>query len=246
MVDSWRVIHPSAKNLVTILNTLGNIADEIGLLITSKGVEIKALDPAKIALIEVFIPPSAFMEYEVSGDLLIGLNLSSLVRVLPRPKKGDKITIMANEEFHEIIIEGGVRTRYKFRNIEVASAELPEINLEFNVKALALSPALRDAIKELEDSEGIEFITETSDYMLLKALGLNAQVKLSKISGSLLELNVSKSSKNIYDSDYLSRISDLLNVAEVVELQYGNEMPLSISFKTVDDTQVKYLLAPKT
>ncbi len=246
MVDSWMIVHPSAKNLVIILNTLANIADEAGLLITSKGVEIKALDPAKVALVEIFMPSSAFMEYKVGGDLLIGLNLSSLVKVLSRPKKGDRMTIMANEEFHEITIEGRVKTRYKFRNIEVASTELPEINLEFGVTALALSSALRDAIKELEDSDGIEFISETSEYMLLRALGLNAQVKLSKISGSLLELNVSKPSKNVYDTDYLGRISDLLNVAEVVELRYGNEIPLSISFKIIDDTQVKYLLAPKT
>lgn len=246
MLSSWRVVHPGAKNLVSMLSSLSNVADEAELRFTERGLEIRALDPAKIALMEILIPSSAFIEYDVSAELRVGINLSSLIKILPRPKKGDRITLSANEEFHEFIIEGSIRSRYKFRNIEVALVEIPEINVEYDVHALILSRALSEAIKELEDSEGIEFTVESPDYILMKALGLNAQVKLSKVGGSVLELSISKPSKNTYDSDYLSKIDDALAVSEVTELSYGSDTPLFLYFKLVDETIVKYLLAPKS
>ncbi len=241
-----RVVHPNAKKFVAFLHVVGNIADEGELLIGNDKAVIKALDPARISLIEVIIPSSTFIEYEVLREVSIGLNLSSLVKSIPKPKKADKVTLtVVSDEFYELILEDDVKRRYRFRSIEVSPTEVPELDLDFKVRATILSSALRDAIKDLEGSEGIEFVAELTEFLLLKAPDLNAQIKLSKASGSLIELDVREPSKSTYDADYLTKVADLLSASDMLELSYGSELPLSIRFKLADDTLVKYLLAPK-
>jgi len=237
--------HPSAKTFITMLGTLGGIVDEIGVTFTAEGVGIKALDPARIALINILIPSSAFMEYVTERELTIGINLSSILKILPSPKKSDRLTLLANEEFYELIIEGAVTRRYKFRCIEVASTEVPELSLEFKVRGVVLASAFKSVIKDLEGGEGIEFYAESSDNLILKSVGLGAQAKLSRASGSVIDLEVIEPSKATYDTEYLSKILDLVGIAETLELKYGSDIPISINFKLVDGSSVNYLLAPK-
>ncbi len=240
-----RAVHPNAKVLITLLRVLGNMADEAELIINTDEVVIRALDPARVSLAEITIPSSTFIEYDVPSEMSIGLNLNSLVKSVPKPKKGDKLTFTAMEDFYELVLEGGTRRRYKFRSIEVSPIGISELNLDFKVRAVVLSSAFRDAIKDLEGSEGVEFIAESTEFLLLKARGLNAQAKLSKAAGSLIELEVKEPSKSVYDTDYLTKTVDLLNMPDMLELSYGTDLPVSISFRLVDDTIIKYLLAPK-
>jgi proliferating cell nuclear antigen len=241
-----RLVYPNAKNFDVIIRTLSNIADEAEVIIEKDNVFMRALDPAKVSLIEITIPTSSLIEFELPTDkVVIGLNLSSLIKALPRLKKGDKVSLLADEGFYEILIEGDVKKRYRFRSIEVAASEVPELNIQFKVRAVLLSSAFRDVIKDFEDSEGIEFIADSPEYLLFRALGLNTQAKLSKTSGSLIDLVVEEPSKSTYDTDYLSRIVELLSVSNTVELSYGTDIPVSINFKLADETSIKYLLAPK-
>jgi proliferating cell nuclear antigen len=241
-----RLVYPNAKNFDAIIRTLSNIADEAEVIIEKDNIFMRALDPAKVSLIEITIPTSSLIEFELPTDkVVIGLNLSSLIKALPRLKKGDKVSLLADEGFYEILIEGDVKKRYRFRSIEVAVSEVPELNIQFKVRAVLLSSAFKDVIKDFEDSEGIEFIADSPEYLLFRALGLNTQAKLSKTSGSLIDLIVEEPSKSIYDTDYLSRIVELLSVSNTVELSYGTDIPVSINFKLADETSIKYLLAPK-
>ncbi|MCS7107931.1 MAG: hypothetical protein RMH77_04200 [Sulfolobales archaeon] len=240
-----RLVHPNARTFMTLLYILGNVADEAELTMSIDNAIIRALDPARISMVEITIPSSSFIEYNVSKELSVGLNLTSLVKSIPKPKKSERVTVAADEEFYEFILEGDIVKRYRFRSIEVSPTNVPELNLDFQVRALTLSSALRDVIKELEGSDSIEFIAESAESIVLKASDLNAQAKLSKSGGSLIELELKEPAKSVYDSDYLMKIADLLSISDVIELKYGSELPLSISFKLADETLIKYLLAPK-
>ena len=89
-----RFEYPSAKAFGTILEVLGNIVDEALFTFTSEGITVKALDPAKVALIVINIPSSAFLEYDLKEELNLGMNLSSLVKSLPTMKKMDKLIFL--------------------------------------------------------------------------------------------------------------------------------------------------------
>ncbi|MCD6428897.1 MAG: DNA polymerase sliding clamp [Desulfurococcales archaeon] len=237
--------HPSAKTFVTILEALGNIVDEALFSFTNDGVVVKALDPAKVALIEIKIPPEAFLTFKVTKDLSVGMNLSSLIKSISKPKKTDKLTFRANEQFYELIVEGVAVKRYKYRSVEVSATEVPEVTLDFKVRALVLAQAFKAAVKDLKGVGSIAFVAEDDQNLYLRAAEGGAEAKLSKMGGSILEMEVSEPSRCVYDEDYITKILNLTGIAENLEIKFGNDLPLRLSFNLVDGGSVNYLLAPK-
>ncbi len=247
MGEEWLVSfeHPSAKTFLTVVQALGNIVDESLMNFSAAGLSVKALDPAQIALISIEIPSDTFITYHASKELSVGVNLANLLKTLPKPKKGDKLVFRANEEFYEFLIEGITTKRYKFRSVEVSASQIPEIDLDFKVKALAIAKALRDAIKDLKGAEVITFEAQDDKYLYLRAPELGAEAKLSKIGGSLLDMEVKEPSRNNYDEDYINKVLNLATISDTIEIRFGSGIPLNLSFTFVEGGSVKYLLAPK-
>ena len=237
--------YPSAKAFGAVLDVLGNIVDEVLFNFTSEGLTVKALDPAKVALIIINIPSSAFLEYSAERDLSVGINLSALVKSLPTMKKTDKLVFTANEEFYELIIEGITTKRYKFRSIEVAAEEVPEINIDFKVKAIVLASAFKSAIKDLKGVESIVFEAKDDQYLYLRGAEGGAEAKLSRIAGSILDMEVKEPSRNVYDEDYITKVLDLAGITENIEVKFGSELPLNLYFTLAGGGSAEYLLAPK-
>lgn len=237
--------HPSAKSFMTIIEALGNIVDEALFKFTSDGMTVKALDPAQVALISVEIPSDSFIEYSVEEELSVGINVSNLLKTLPKPKKGDKIIFNANEEFYEIILEGITTKRYKYRSIEVSVSEVPEIDLDFKVRVVTVAKAFKDAVKDLKGAGTLVFVAEDDQYLYLKAPDLGAEAKLSRLGGSILDMEVKEPSRTSYDEDYISKVLNLAAVTDTLEIKFGSDIPLYLSFALVEGGSVKYLLAPK-
>jgi len=238
--------YPSAKDFTDILKVLSEIVEEVLFTVDSKSLSVKALDPSRAAMMYTLIPAEAFQEFRAEEELKIGLAVGNLSKVLKNLKKGDKITIGANEESVEILIEGTSIRRYKFRNIEVISEELPELSPQYDVEASALSTALRTAISELSSITSTIGITASKDTLIFVDLDTKkSSYKLATASGSLITLNIRKENVTAaYDSEYLSKVLDILRLGNIVDIKYGSEAPLYLSTE-FSGGKAEYYLAAK-
>jgi len=238
--------YPSAKDFTDILKVLSEIVEEVLFTVDSKSLSVKALDPSRAAMMYILIPAEAFQEFRAEEELKIGLAVGNLSKVLKNLKKGDKITVGANEESVEILIEGTSIRRYKFRNIEVISEELPELSPQYDVEASALSTALRTVISELSSITSTIGITASKDTLIFVDLDTKkSSYKLATASGSLIALNIKKENVTAaYDSEYLSKVLDILRLGNIVDIKYGSEAPLYLSTE-FSGGKAEYYLAAK-
>ncbi|MEM1772196.1 MAG: DNA polymerase sliding clamp, partial [Desulfurococcaceae archaeon] len=88
-----RAVLPEAKLFRDIIDTIGNIADEVSLVLTSEGLTIKALDVDQTSLIDVQLPKDMILEYELQEALNIGVSINNLKKVLKHLKKGENLAI---------------------------------------------------------------------------------------------------------------------------------------------------------
>jgi proliferating cell nuclear antigen len=114
----------------TIVKTLKGIVDEVLITIDSGGFKLAALDPARVSMLLMEIPASAFLELRVERELSIGVSMQSLELTIEAAKKTDKYVLVSDGEFVEVIVEGLPTRRYKFRSIEIPK-EVP--NKMFNM-----------------------------------------------------------------------------------------------------------------
>ncbi len=242
-----KLSYPDAKSFYTILESLSKLIDEISMTITADGVRMRALDPAHVALIDITLPPEAFVEFDVEGEAKAGFNVPNLVKLLKRSKKGDKLELVVEEDRLTFTIVGATVKRYTIVNLDVPEPEIPEASLEFNVKAEIISDPLKNALKDAETVGDIaELEAKSEDELYIRGKGASiSETRISRMSGALVNLEVKEPSKSSYSIDYLKHVLKLTKIADVVRLEFSTNMPLRMEFQLPGSGKVTYLLAPK-
>ena len=240
-----RIVYPEAKYMKEIIDSLGKLVDEVAFQLTPEGLRVKAIDPARVALIDIYLPQTAFLEYDVPEEIIAGLSTANLSKLLKKVKKGDKFVMEVSEEKVVIIIEALVRRTYRFRNLEVPLPEVPEAQLEFNVEAQMLVDVIKHAIKDAETvGDLLELEAPDQETLYLRGRGVSVtETKLTTGMPALLSLEVKNPSKSAYQLEYLKHVVNLTKIAELATIRFSTDMPLELEF-SLSEGRVKYLLAP--
>ncbi len=240
-----RIVYPEAKYFKEIIDALGKLVDEVAFQLTSDGLRVRALDPARVALIDIELPMTAFLEYDVSEETIAGLSTANLSKMLKRIKKGDRFVLSVEEDRVEVIIESLGKRIYRFRNLEVPIPEIPEAGLEFNVQAQLLIDVIKQAIKDAEAvGEFLELEAPDNETLFLRGKGASvAETKLVVGMPALVSLDVKEPSKSSYQLEYLKYVVGLTKIAELATLRFSSDAPLELEF-SLGEGRIKYLLAP--
>lgn len=241
-----RLRYPDAKTFKSIIDSLSDIIEEASFTITKDGVKVSGLDPAKVAYIEVTIPYSSFLEYELSQDsVTMGANLASLSKALVDTKKGNSVEFRISQSQVLIKVEGQARRVYLLPNIEVSS-EIPEMKLEHDADVKIMADPFRRAVEDAgEFGNAVEFEATDTYFAVRASGGRQAEAKFLSGSGSLISLEVKENAKATYDYSYLDKVLSLAKVAEQVEVMFKTDNPLELRLDS-PSFSVRYVLAPYT
>ena len=235
-----------------VISAISKVVTETTLKFTEEGVSIRTMDEAKIVLVDFFIPSSDFETYEVDKETEFGINLDDLAKVMRRAQKDDVLSIEVGESSYSIIYKGrGVR-KFTLPQLEIAGEEIPETELEFDVKAELTSDAYRELVKDLEPiADTITFVAEPSTLRVeaLSDLG-EAEVIIPSDSGVLLNYEIKNGSeeqppKSSYGVEHLAYISTASQVAHKAVIEFSNQMPLRVTFSIGEGGRLAYLVAPR-
>jgi proliferating cell nuclear antigen len=241
-----KVSYPDANVFRSIFDVLGKIIDEAKLNFTEEGMRVRAMDPANVALIDIKFPRESFTEYEIEGEATVGLNLSIVLKLLKRAKRGDRLDIEADGERVKISIIGVIKREFELRNLEVITPEIPEASLELDIKLSLLVDPLRQALKDLElVGETVTLTYDGEEKVILSGKSeTRYTMELTKESGALIDLEAKNKGEATYSVDYLLNVLSLVKVADTVRLEFSNQMPLRLEFDLPAGGSVTYLLAP--
>ncbi len=245
--EEFRVVveYPSGRVFSRILEMISSIVDEALFTFDSDGLKIRALDPAQVALVSVSIPSSSFLTYDVVEETSVGVNLSNLMRTLPKPKKSDRVVFRAGEDFYEFVIESVAVGRYRYKSIEVPVSEVPEISLEFKVRGSVHTSAFKTALSDLRGSGTIVFEASDNQVLKLAAPEIGGEVSFSVMGGSLIELEVDESSRSSYDESYIIKVLPLCEITDAVKIEFSSDQPIRLTFNLPSGEVIEYLSAPK-
>lgn len=241
-----RVVLPEAKVFKEVIDAVGNLADEVSLILNPDGVVVRAMDIDQSSLLEVNFPRDMFLEYEVEEPQVIGISVSNLKKVLKHLKKGENLAITPEGDFVKFSIgEGGVSARrFKFRNLDVAAPQIPELELHFTVSAQIMTQALRKILEDIEEVGGNAEFNAKEDALLIRAVGVGrVEAKFSKGSLATISLEIREPATAVYDAAKLTNILSITKISDIVKLEFASKMPLKAEF-IVGPGKVVYLLAP--
>jgi len=231
------------KGLVNVISTL---VDEAKFSISGDGVNLKAVDPAHVAMVDLTISKSAFESFSADNGTEMGVDLDKMKEMLKLAGSGDVIAMEQDESQGRLIMRVGNITR-RMNLVDtsgMSDPKVPQLSLPANVDV---------AVSELQ--RGMKAAESVSDHIALSAdqdsfelfcEGDTDSVSLKLDRSKLVSITATSKVRSLFPLDYFSNLVKAIPSDTVVKISLGNDYPVKLSFSFANGNgNVGYLLAPR-
>ncbi|OPY53059.1 MAG: DNA polymerase sliding clamp [Methanosaeta sp. PtaU1.Bin060] len=234
----------NADTLRDAIESVSSLVDEVKFSISDKGLELKAVDPANVAMVSLKIGAEAF-EFFKADQREIGVDLVRLSDVLSMADKGETVQLELDEESHKLKIGVGALS-YTLSLIDPTAIRkeprIPELDLPAHVTLPGSE--FRKAVKAAEKVSDHVVLGVSDEGFYMEAKGDIDSLKLKIPSTELLGMKPGEA-RSLFSLDYLEDMSKSIGKAGEVTLEMGIDYPLRVGFKIGQHVEITYLLAPR-
>ena len=240
-----------ADNLKEFIGTVGSLVDEAKLNVNEDGMQIKAVDPSHVAMIEANLIKSAFDSYETDVAEM-GIDVDKFKTVLAVAGKEDMVSLEKDDKLNRLVVTIGNLTRAMplldtsgMPDPKVPSLDLPafvSVSVEEISQGLKASKSVSDHIA----------LSTTKDSFRLICEGDNQnRVDLTLGKEQLEKLVSPEETTSLFSLEYFALMVNSLPPDRILHINLGTDLPvkvdadLAIEDLTGAQGNVKFLLAPR-
>ena len=237
------------KYLKDSISIISELVNEVNLKFSSNMVELVATDPANVALVDFKLLSSAFSEYEVPSDKVIGINLSNFTQILKRVKSSDILTLELDEDRNrlKVTLKGITSRDFNLSLIDIDEKEQKIPKLSFNAKIHTNTLLLADAIEDMDVvSDNLSFIAKPNLFIIKSDGNLSsAKVEISGDEETIINSGEDEILSK-YSIEYLKKIMKGSKLSSSLTLEFSENYPLKVEFRVIDKLNLGFILAPRT
>ncbi|KYK34690.1 MAG: DNA polymerase [Thermoplasmatales archaeon SG8-52-3] len=228
-----------------IIDVTSPLVNEVKFNITPKGLSLRAVDPAHVAMVDLEVNSKAFEEYKAT-DMELGIDMDKLGSIMRLSSSGDMVSIDYDEESNRLIVKIGNLIR-KMGLIDTAGMPDPKMpNLNLPGKVVLKASELNQGVRASEAVSDHLALTVDKNTFELFAEGDTDTVNLKLPKDLLVELNTSSKCKSLFSIDYFSNMIKPVRGEDPITIMIGNDNPIRVEFDIADKKgHVTYLLAPR-
>jgi proliferating cell nuclear antigen len=228
-----------------IIDVTSPLVNEVKFNINSKGIFLRAVDPAHVAMIDLNIDKKAFEEYK-ADDMELGVDMDKLASIMRLSTSGDLVSLDYDETANRLIIKIGNLVR-KMSLIDTAGMPDPKMpNLNLPAKAILKASEINRGVKASEAVSDHLAVIVNKDNFEMFAEGDTDTVNLKLPKDLLVELTSDNNYKSLFSIDYFSNMIKPVKGDDDVTIRLGNDNPIKLEFNIANNKgHVKYLLAPR-
>jgi proliferating cell nuclear antigen len=228
-----------------IIDVTSPLVNEVKFNITSKGINLRAVDPAHVAMVDLEVNSKAFEDFKAT-DMELGIDMDKLGSIMRLSSSGDMVTLDYDEESNRLIVKIGNLIR-KMGLIDTAGMPDPKMpNLNLPGKVVLKASELNQGVRASEAVSDHLALTVDKDNFELFAEGDTDTVNLKLPKDLLEELNTNSKCKSLFSIDYFSNMIKPVRGEDPITIMIGNDNPIKVEFDIAEKKgHVTYLLAPR-
>jgi proliferating cell nuclear antigen len=230
------------------IDAISTIIEEGTFTVRSDKIRFRAIDPARISMVDFYLDSEKFEKYELEGSKDIGVNLEDMNKILKRARPGDRLKLSLDEQANRFIItlEGLSVTTFSIPLLDLGMDQPPDRTITFTTTIRMESGVFSEALKNIAIIEDYVQLRATPDFFRLEGESTveSVDVRMSRNSEGIAHMEVKEDSKAMF---ILSNIQNMLRAAEptdIVELEFGDDLPLKLTVP-LEGGQISFLLAPR-
>ena len=228
-----------------IIDVTSPLVNEAKFNVTSKGLTLRAVDPAHVAMVDLELKSSAFEEYK-ADDMELGIDLDKLSGIMKLATAEDLVSLEYNEESNRLVVKIGnlVRRMGLIDTAGMPDSKVP--HLELPAKAIVRASELSKGVRASEAVSDHLALSIDKDSFELFAEGDTDTVNLKLPKSLLVELHAPGKFKSLFSIDYFSNMIKPVRSDDTITINLGNDNPIRVDFDIADKNgHVTYLLAPR-
>ncbi|UCB58062.1 MAG: proliferating cell nuclear antigen (pcna) [Thermoplasmatales archaeon] len=228
-----------------IIDVTSPLVSEVKFNINPKGITLRAVDPAHVAMVDLVVKNSAFDEFKAT-EMELGVDMDKFASIMRLSSAGDMVSLEYDEDTNRLIVKIGNLVR-KMGLIDTAGMPDPKMpNLNLPAKVVLKASELNQGVRASEAVSDHLALTVDKDDFELFAEGDTDTVNLKLPKNLLIELTTNSKCKSLFSIDYFSNMIKPVRGEDPVTIMIGNDNPIRVEFNIAEDKgHVTYLLAPR-
>ncbi len=229
-----------------MIESIEKVIAEGVFVLDGEGLKLRAIDPSKIMMVDLFYPKEAFSFYNIENETALAVNFEDVIKMFRRALKNDVLELDFDESHIYITLQGkGIRS-FKLPQIQLPYEKLPEPKVGFTVHAKMMGSIFSDIIKDIELAGSSVTFTAKQNKLYLSSLGdiEEAEVELSIEKQNLIELEIESEDTTSYSVVYLSNMVKATKVAESVTIHYSEDAPLKADLEYIGGGRLTFYVSP--
>jgi len=228
-----------------IIDTLGVVVEDARFDFSESGLEIRVVDPSHVAMIRMKIDSAAFETWELD-ETSLGLELRKIKELVSLGGPTDMIEMAYGDETGVLTVNLGKidRNIRPLDNSTMTPPTLPELKLpcKVTISGADFTQALK-AARQVGDL--VNFSIDENTFTV-HVLGSTDSVTVAFNKDELQHIECEGPARSQYSLTYLVPLSKVFGNLESVNIGFGENYPLSMSFNFYDGAaEVQYFLAPR-
>lgn len=225
------------------------LVNECKMHVTEGGIEISAVDPANVAMVDLDLDAGAFAHFDADGHVL-GVNLERLTEIVSMADSDEFVDFDLDEERPKLHIEmGGLSFTMALIDPDSVREEpdLPDLELPgtfvFEGRELSRAVTAADLV-----SDHIKIVADSEEGVAFDAEGDTDDVVVTIDDDDLLSgrFDDEDTVSSLFSLDYLSDMAQPIDDDCEVSVLIGDELPSMIRYSMADGAvSVLNLLAPR-
>ncbi|XP_068238739.1 proliferating cell nuclear antigen-like [Palaemon carinicauda] len=250
-----RLVQSSILNKAT--NAIKELLNEATWVCTESGIQLQAMDTSHVSLVSLNLLAEGFDKYKCERDLVMGINISVMSKILKCATEDDDVTIKAQDNADTITFIFESRSQQKkskyvmkLMNLDQEYLNIPDIdhNCTIRMPSNEFSLICRD-LSQFGDSIDITCIKDSVKFSTAGDIG-TANIKFTKTSSEdnkerTVKVEAQKPIKMTFSCRYLNLFTNATAFSPRVSLFMSLNVPMVVEYRIEDVGNIRYFLAPK-
>ena len=250
-----RMVYPTATKLKYIVQTIAKTLDEIPFIATPEGLEVRQLTPDKTTMIILRMPSTSFEEYEVNGEEKYFIVASDeFSKALKRGTRNDIVEMVLEEENRRVKInfidkKTNIQRTFYIGLKEGIVEKLGEPQVELTVSAKMMTEDLKNIINDAKlVGDEIEIVAYEDRIEAKCITQQKTYINILEADKGLLSYEISAQPpiRSAYSIDLLKPATKATSASETLTLEYGENLPLRLSFDLPGGGLLIYWISPRS
>ncbi len=238
----------NARNFKKCIKALNTLVNEGQFKIDEEGIQLKAMDPSQIAMVNFQLPKSAFSEFEVPEENMIGLNFDDLNDRTKRSRPEDSLELtLANSGSRlKLKFQGKIKREFDQPLLDLSKGTADEPSIDYGTEVKLNGSTLKENLKDANLVSSHVNLKATSEEFIIEAKGDNGNLHttIGKDDDPILDYKVDSEEKAMFPIDYLNNILAGATSSSIVTMNLKKDAPLKLRYG-IGDATLTYYLAPR-